>query len=166
MAIELQKKYDLFIDGKWVPSSDGDTSKAYSPSTGEELALISKATAKDVDLAVKAAEKAFESWKKTSPIERQDILLKIADIIDKNKDFLAAVESMDNGKPIRETSFADIPLGADHFRYFAGAIRSEEGTSKMLDENTLNLILREPIGVVGQIIPWNFPFLMADLSKI
>ena len=161
MAVELQKKYDLFIDGKWVPSSDGSTLKAYSPSTGEELAVIAEATAEDVDAAVKAAEKAFESWKKTSPIERQDLLLKIADIIDKNKDFLAAVESMDNGKPIRETSFADIPLGADHFRYFAGAIRSEEGTSKMLDENTLNLILREPIGVVGQIIPWNFPFLMA-----
>ena len=161
MTVELQKKYDLFIDGKWVPSSDGGTLKAYSPSTREELAVISEATAEDVDVAVKAAEKAFESWKKTSPIERQDVLLKIADIIDKNKDFLAAVESMDNGKPIRETSFADIPLGADHFRYFAGAIRSEEGTSKMLDENTLNLILREPIGVVGQIIPWNFPFLMA-----
>lgn len=158
---KLQKKYGLYIGGEWRPASDGAVFKAVNPATGELLAECAEATKEDVDAAVKAAQKAFKTWKKTSPVERQDYLLKIADIIMANAEHLAAVETLDNGKPIRETLNADIPLGADHFRYFAGAIRSEEGNAKMLDENTLNIILREPIGVVGQIIPWNFPFLMA-----
>ena len=159
--VALQEKYDLFIGGQWVPSSDGVYSDAHNPATGEKLASFAEATKEDVDAAVKAAHKAFPSWAAVEPVERQNILLKIADIIDANKERLALIETMDNGKPIRETSTVDIPLGADHFRYFAGAVRIEEGSAKILDGNNLSLILREPIGVVGQVVPWNFPFLMA-----
>lgn len=161
MNIQLQNKYQLYINGEWKDASDGATIKTYNPSNGELLAEIADATNSDVDKAIASAKEAFKTWGKTTPAERAAILNKIADIIDENAEFLATVESMDNGKPIRETTGADIPLAADHFRYFAGVIRAEEGTSTMIDENTLNLILREPIGVVGQIVPWNFPFLMA-----
>lgn len=161
MEIKLQEKYQLYIDGQWKDASDGTTIKTYNPATGELLAEIADATEKDVDDAVKAARKAFKTWGKTAPAERAAVLNKIADIIDENAEYLATIETMDNGKPIRETTGADIPLASDHFRYFAGAIRAAEGSSTMVDENTLNIILREPIGVVGQIVPWNFPFLMA-----
>ena len=161
MEINFEKKYQLYIDGEWRDSSDGSTIKTYNPANGQLLSEIADASEKDVNDAVKAARKAFESWGKTTVIERSIILNKIADIIDENKEYLATIETMDNGKPIRETMGADIPLAADHFRYFAGVIRSEEGTASDIDNNTLNLILREPIGVVGQIVPWNFPFLMA-----
>ena len=110
---------------------------------------------------MKAAWDAFESWKNVTVSERAAILNRIADIIDENTEFLAMVESLDNGKPIRETMAVDIPLSAQHFRYFAGCILAEEGSAAMLGNDTLSLILREPIGVVGQIVPWNFPFLMA-----
>lgn len=125
------------------------------------LSTCAQATKEDVDTAVKAAREALKTWKKVSPIQRQEYLLKIADVIDANADHLAMVETLDNGKPIRETRNVDIPMAADHFRYFAGAIRTEEGRAVMLDEKTLSIVLREPIGVVGQVIPWNFPFLMA-----
>lgn len=161
MNIQLQNKYQLYINGEWKDASDGATIKTYNPTNGEFLAEIADASNKDVDEAIAAAREAFKTWGKTTPVERAAILNKIADIIDENAEFLATVETMDNGKPIRETTGADIPLASDHFRYFAGVIRAEEGTSTMIDENTLNLILREPIGVVGQIVPWNFPFLMA-----
>lgn len=161
MEIKLQEKYQLYIDGQWRDASDGTTIKTYNPATGGLLAEIADASEKDVDDAVKAARKAFRTWGKTAPAERAAVLNKIADIIDGNAEYLATIETMDNGKPIRETTGADIPLAADHFRYFAGAIRAAEGSSTMVDENTLNIILREPIGVVGQIVPWNFPFLMA-----
>ena len=161
MKVNLQEKYKLFINGEWKDSSDNVTLKTYNPATGELLAEIADATEEDVNAAVDAARNAFTSWSKTTPIERAHILNKIADIIDENKEYLATIESMDNGKPIRETTGADIPLAADHFRYFAGVIRADEGTATILDENTLNIILREPLGVVGQIVPWNFPFLMA-----
>ena len=161
MKINLQEKYKLFINGEWIDSSDGATIKAYNPATGEFLSEVADATKQDVDNAVKSARNAFNTWSKTTPIERASILNKIADIIDANKEYLATIESMDNGKPIRETTAADIPLAADHFRYFAGVIRADEGSATILDENTLNIILREPLGVVGQIVPWNFPFLMA-----
>lgn len=161
MEIKLQEKYQLYIDGQWRDASDGTTIKTYNPATGGLLAEIADASEKDVDDAVKAARKAFRTWGKTAPAERAAVLNKIADIIDENAEYLATIETMDNGKPIRETTGADIPLAADHFRYFAGAIRAAEGSSTMVDENTLNIILREPIGVVGQIVPWNFPFLMA-----
>lgn len=118
----------------------------------------------DVDAAVKAATDAFESWKKVGIQEKNALLLKIADLIDENADRLAMVETLDNGKPLRETKTVDVPSSADHFRYFAGVIRSEEGTAKALDENTLTINLKEPIGVVGQIVPWNFPLLMAALN--
>lgn len=159
--VELQKKYQLFINGEWRDASDGATIKTYNPATGEVLAEISDASKEDVDEAVNSGRKAFESWSKTTPVERANILNKIADIITENAEHLATVESMDNGKPIRETLGADIPLAADHFRYFAGVIRADEGVASMVDEDTLNIILSEPIGVVGQIVPWNFPFLMA-----
>lgn len=161
MNIKIQEKYQLYIGGEWKDSSDGTTIKTYNPANGELLSEIADATEKDVDDAVKAARKAFETWGKTTPAERAIILNKIADIIDNNAEYLATIETMDNGKPIRETTGADIPLAADHFRYFAGVIRADEGVASNIDENTLNLILREPIGVVGQIVPWNFPFLMA-----
>lgn len=114
-----------------------------------------------MDDAVREAWKAFETWKKVPTSERAAILNKIADIIDANTEHLAMVESLDNGKPIRETMAIDIPLSAKHFRYFAGCITAEEGSANILDEQFLSLILREPIGVVGQIVPRNFPFLMA-----
>ncbi|SHM89929.1 aldehyde dehydrogenase (acceptor) [Anaerosporobacter mobilis DSM 15930] len=161
MNLQLQDKYKLYINGEWRDASDGATIKTYNPSNGDLLAEIADATNSDVDEAIASAREAFKTWGKTTPGERAAVLNKIADIIDENAEFLATVETMDNGKPIRETTGADIPLAADHFRYFAGVIRAEEGTSTMIDENTLNLILREPIGVVGQIVPWNFPFLMA-----
>lgn len=161
MKNPAKESYKLFIGGKWVDASNGATYKTYSPANGELLSTCAEATKEDVDDAVKAAWKAWETWKDVSPIERADYLTKIADIIDENKEHLAMIETMDNGKPLRETMSIDIPLSADHFRYFAGAIRAEEGSAKMLDNNTLSMVLREPIGVVGQIVPWNFPFLMA-----
>ena len=161
MNLQLQDKYKLYINGEWRDASDGATIKTYNPSNSDLLAEIADATNSDVDEAIASAREAFKTWGKTTPAERAAVLNKIADIIDENAELLATVETMDNGKPIRETTGADIPLAADHFRYFAGVIRAEEGTSTMIDENTLNLILREPIGVVGQIVPWNFPFLMA-----
>ncbi len=153
--------YKLFIDGKWVDGKEGKTFKVYCPANGESLATCAEAGKEDVDSAVKAAWKAFETWKDVSPQDRAALLLKIADLIDENKDKLAMVETLDNGKPIRETTAVDVPLASDHFRYFAGVIRAEEGQAVMIDKDTLSIILREPIGVVGQIIPWNFPFLMA-----
>ena len=156
-----QDSYQLYIDGKWRDAEDGKTFKVYNPANGEYMCEVAAGSKQDVDDAVKAAWKAFPAWKKTSPVERATILLKIADIIDANKEHLAMIETLDNGKPIRETMNIDIPMGSDHFRYFAGVIRAEEGSATVIDENTLSLILNEPIGVVGQIVPWNFPYLMA-----
>lgn len=161
MSSLLQEKYDLYIGGQWLPASDGATFVSTNPATGEHLAICAEATKADVDKAVQAAWKAFASWKNTTLAERADLLIKIADIIDANKEHLAKIETMDNGKPIRETLNVDIPMAADHFRYFAGVIRAEEGSATMLDQNTMSIVLKEPIGVVGQIVPWNFPFLMA-----
>ncbi len=157
---QLQAQYDLYINGQFVPASDGGTFVADSPADGSKLALVAQATRQDVDKAVDAAWAAFKTWRHTTPAQRADILNKIADLIDANKEHLAMVESMDNGKPIRETLNVDIPLSAQHFRYFAGAILADEGHASVLNEQFLSIILREPIGVVGQIIPWNFPFLM------
>ena len=159
--VKLQENYGLYIGGHWVPASDGKTFSVESPADGSHLAACAQATREDVDAAVQAGWKAFAEWKKTTPAQRAALLNKIADIIDANKEHLAMVESMDNGKPIRETLNLDIPLSASHFRYFAGCILAEEGSASVLDGKYLSLILREPLGVVGQIIPWNFPFLMA-----
>ncbi|WP_313152833.1 aldehyde dehydrogenase family protein [Lacrimispora sp.] len=159
--VELQKKYQLFIGGQWKDASDGKTFPSICPADGRVLTECAEATKEDVDEAVREAWKAFETWKHVPVNQRAAILNKIADIIDANKEHLAMVETLDNGKPIRETMSVDIPLAAQHFRYFAGCILAEEGSANMLGENTLSLILKEPIGVVGQIVPWNFPFLMA-----
>ena len=158
---KLQERYQLFIGGQWKDASDHETFKTICPADGSILAECAQATKEDVDEAVKAAWEAFKTWKHTTVAERAAILNKIAAIIDENKEHLAMVESMDNGKPIRETLAVDIPMAADHFRYFAGCIQAEEGSANILGKDTLSLILREPIGVVGQIVPWNFPFLMA-----
>ena len=158
---ELQNRYQLFIGGQWRDASDGEFFTTKCPANGEKLAECAQAAKEDVDDAVREAWKAFETWKKVPTSERAAILNKIADIIDANTEHLAMVESLDNGKPIRETMAIDIPLSAKHFRYFAGCIMAEEGSANILDEQFLSLILREPIGVVGQIVPWNFPFLMA-----
>jgi len=162
MKPEFKDSYKLFIGGQWKEASDGATFDVISPSTGEKLTVCAQATAEDVDAAVRAAKAAFPAWSKTSPAERQAALIKIADIIDANRDYLAAVETADNGKPLRETTFIDVPVSADHFRYFAGVIRGEEGRAMMIDENMLSLVLHEPIGVVGQIVPWNFPLLIGS----
>ncbi|MGI5949218.1 aldehyde dehydrogenase family protein [Peptoniphilus sp.] len=159
--VNLLDKYDLFIGGEFVKSTGGEYFDAKCPADGEVLAKVTEATKEDVDKAVEVATKAFESYRKTTKVERAKLLNKIADIIDENADHLAMVETLDNGKPIRETSGIDIPGAAEHFRYFAGVILAEEGTLNAMDENTISLVMREPIGVVGQIIPWNFPFLMA-----
>lgn len=158
---KLQERYGLFINGEWRDASNGDTFTVTSPADGSVLAVCAQASRKDVNYAVESAWKAFDSWRHTMVKERAALLNKIADVIDANKEHLAMVESMDNGKPIRETLNVDIPLSAQHFRYFAGCILAEEGSASVLDDQFLSLILREPIGVVGQIIPWNFPFLMA-----
>lgn len=161
MAQGIDRTYKLFIDGKWVDGKDGKTFDTYNPSNGELLATCVDAGKEDVDLAVKAAWRAFGSWKNVSPQERSRILLKIADLIDENAEKLAMIETLDNGKPIRETLGVDVPYSSDHFRYFASVIRGQEGEAVMIDKDTMNIILREPLGVVGQIVPWNFPLLMA-----
>ena len=125
----LQEKYGLFINGQWQPASDGKTFKSYNPANGELLAECAQATDADLDLAVDSAWKAWDSWKQTTPAERAKILNRIADIIDENAEHLAMVETLDNGKPIRETMAIDIPYSAEHFRYFAGAVLAEEGTA-------------------------------------
>lgn len=157
----FDKHYGLLINGEWTNGSEGNTLTSHNPANGEALATFIDATDADVDAAVNAAKEAFKTWKNTSATERATILNKIADIIDENTELFALQETLDNGKPIRETRAADIPLASDHFRYFASVIRAEEGVANQLDSEDLSLILREPIGVVGQIIPWNFPFLMA-----
>ena len=161
MNVNLKEQYGLYINGQWVTASDGGTFETHNPANGEHLAYCAEATREDVDAAVKAAWGAFPAWKAVEPAQRADLLLKIADRIDANAELLATVETMDNGKPIRETMAIDVPYSSDHFRYFAGAIRTEEGAAKVLDGNFLSLVLQEPIGVVGQIVPWNFPLLMA-----
>ena len=154
-----QSHWGLFIDGEWKESKGCLT--VSSPADGRILGTISDADNADVDRAVEAARKAFETWSKSSVAERSALLLKLADIIDANADELALIETLDNGKPIRESRNIDIPLASDHFRYFAGALRAQEGTAVKLDDKTISIVLHEPLGVVGQIIPWNFPFLMA-----
>lgn len=160
MSVKLDERYDLYIGGKWVPASDGRTFVSTNPANGEKLAECAEATKEDVDAAVEAAWAAFPAWRDLGTSARAEILEKIADVIDENAALLAEVETLDNGKPIRETTAIDVPLSSDHFRYFAGAIRVDEGNATVLDGGMLSLILHEPIGVVGQIVPWNFPFLM------
>jgi acyl-CoA reductase-like NAD-dependent aldehyde dehydrogenase len=160
MQKPMDDTYKLYINGTWTDGKGSETFVSSCPANGESLATCIEACKEDVDDAVRAAWKGWDKWKDVSPQERSLVLLKIADLIDQNAEKLALVETMDNGKPIRETTAVDVPLSSDHFRYFAAAIRTEEGEAVMIDKNNMSITLREPIGVVGQIIPWNFPLLM------
>lgn len=158
---EFKQQYENFIGGEWVAPVDGEYFENTSPVDGSFFAKVPRSNHKDIDLAVKAAWKAAASWGKTSAAERCNLLFRIADRIEENLEKLALIESWDNGKAIRETMAADLPLAADHFRYFGSVIRAEEGSVSDLDANTVSMEIHEPLGVVGQIIPWNFPILMA-----
>ncbi|MBL0267355.1 MAG: aldehyde dehydrogenase [Chitinophagaceae bacterium] len=157
----FREKYDHFINGEWVAPEGGEYFENVSPIDGKVFTHAARGNAKDVDKAIDAAIAAFPGWSKTAVATRSNLLLKIAQVVEDNLEYLAIVETIDNGKAIRETRAADLPLVVDHFRYFAGVIRSEEGTLSEHDETTVSINLHEPIGVVGQIIPWNFPLLMA-----
>lgn len=158
---KFQEKYDNFIGGKFVPPVKGEYFDNISPIDGKPFTKVARSSKEDVDLAIDAAEEAFKTWGKSSPAYRSKVLNKIADIMEANLEYLAIVETIDNGKALRETMAADLPLCIDHFRYFAGVIRAEEGTISEHDEHTVSICLHEPLGVVAQIIPWNFPLLMA-----
>jgi aldehyde dehydrogenase len=159
--VQFKPHYDNFIAGKWAAPVKGAYFDVISPISGEVYTKAARSTAEDVELALDAAHAAAEQWGKTPPAERANVLLKIADRLEKNLEALAYAETVDNGKPIRETLNADIPLAIDHFRYFAGCVRAQEGALSDLDETTVAYHFHEPLGVVGQIIPWNFPILMA-----
>jgi len=158
---KLPARYGNFIGGKWVEPTDGQYFTDYSPINGARLVDVAKSTPQDVEMALEAAHKAKDGWARLSPAERSLLLNKVADRMEDNLELLALAETLDNGKPIRETRAADVPLAIDHFRYFAGCIRAEEGAISTIDNDTIAYHFKEPLGVVGQIIPWNFPLLMA-----
>ncbi|MCF0062702.1 aldehyde dehydrogenase [Dyadobacter chenwenxiniae] len=158
---EFKEKYGNYINGKFVEPVKGEYFENVSPIDGQVFTKAARSTKEDIELALDAAHHAFPSWSKTAASQRSNLLLKIAQVIEDNLDYLAIVETIDNGKAIRETRAADLPLCVDHFRYFAGVIRAEEGSVSEHDENTVCINLHEPLGVVAQIIPWNFPLLMA-----
>ena len=157
----FKDKYDHYIGGKWVAPSSGEYFDNSSPLDGKVFTQAARGNAKDIENAIEAAHIAFATWGKSSATSRSNILIKIAQVIEDNLEYLAIVETIDNGKAIRESRLADLPLVIDHFRYFAGVIRADEGSMSEHDEDTICLNIHEPIGVVGQIIPWNFPLLMA-----
>ncbi len=160
-TIEVKERYENFIGGEWVPPVGGEYFDNPTPVTGQVFTRVARSTAEDVDKALDAAHAAKDAWGATSTTERANVLLKIADTLEANLEDIAVIESWENGKAVRETLAADIPLAVDHFRYFAGAIRAQEGGISEIDGNTIAYHLHEPLGVVGQIIPWNFPILMA-----
>ena len=159
--VQYKPRYDNFIGGKWVAPVTGQYFDVVTPVNGQVYTQAARSNEADVELALDAAHAAADKWAKTSVTERSNILLKIADRLEQNLEMLAYAETVDNGKPIRETLNADIPLAVDHFRYFAGCLRGQEGSLSEVDENTVAYHYHEPLGVVGQIIPWNFPILMA-----
>ncbi len=159
--IPLRARYENFIGGKWVAPVKGAYFENISPTTGAVICQIARSQAEDVELAVSAAHAAAGAWGRTSVADRARILNRVADRLEEYLPFLAAVETYDNGKPIRETNLADMPLAVDHFRYFASCVRAQEGSIGELDDDTVAYHFHEPLGVVGQIIPWNFPILMA-----
>ena len=161
VANPYKKQYGNYIGGQWVPPADGQYFENITPITGQVFTSIPRSNEKDVNAALDAAHKAKTAWGNTSPTERANILNRIADRIEANLLTLAVAETLDNGKPLRETTAADLPLAVDHFRYFAGAIRAQEGGVSEIDKDTYAYHFHEPLGVVGQIIPWNFPLLMA-----
>ena len=158
----FKPQYDNFIGGKFVPPVNGTYFDNVSPLDGKVFTKAARSGAEDIELALDAAHAAFPAWSKSSAAYRSGLLLKIAQVMEDNLEYLAVVETIDNGKAIRETRAADLPLCIDHFRYFAGVLRAEEGTISEHDEHTVSINLHEPLGVVGQIIPWNFPLLMAS----
>ncbi|MET9211747.1 MULTISPECIES: aldehyde dehydrogenase [unclassified Nocardia] len=159
--VSYAPRYDNFIDGKWVPPVEGRYFENTSPVDGQPFCEIARSTAADIELALDAAHRAADAWGETSAAERANILNKIADRIEANLEALAVAETWDNGKPVRETLAADLPLAVDHFRYFAGVLRAQEGGISEVDKDTIAYHFHEPLGVVAQIIPWNFPILMA-----
>ena len=159
--IAYKPQYNNFIGGQFVPPVKGQYFDVISPVNGKIYTQAARSTAEDIELALDAAHAAADAWGKTDAATRSNILLKIADRIEQNLELLAYAETVDNGKAIRETLNADIPLTVDHFRYFAGCVRAQEGALSNIDENTVAYHIQEPLGVVGQIIPWNFPILMA-----
>ena len=160
-VVKFKTHYDNFIGGEWVKPQSGEYFDNISPVNGQAYCQVARSNEVDVELALDAAHKAKAPWAATSVSERANLLLKIADRIESNLEMLAIAETWENGKPIRETLAADLPLVVDHFRYFAGCIRAQEGSAAELDVNTASYHFPEPVGVVGQIIPWNFPMLMA-----
>lgn len=159
--VTFKPRYENYIGGKWVAPVKGEYFENVSPVTGKVFCEIARSTSEDIELALDAAHEAKDAWGRTSVTERALILNKIADRMEANLETLAVAETWDNGKPVRETLAADIPLAIDHFRYFAGCIRSQEGALSQIDDSTVAYHFHEPLGVVGQIIPWNFPILMA-----
>ena len=159
--IRIRPRYDNFIGGQWVAPVKGQYFTNLTPVTGKPLCEVARSTAEDIEVALDAAHKAKDAWGKTAPAERALVLNKIADRMEANLKLLAMVETLDNGKPIRETTAADMPLAVDHFRYFAACVRAQEGSIAEIDHDTVAYHFHEPLGVVGQIIPWNFPILMA-----
>ncbi len=159
--VNYESRYDHYIGGEYVPPAKGQYFTNPSPVTGQDFCEIARGTAEDVEKALDAAHGAAPAWGRTSTAERANILNKIADRMEANLEKIAVAESWENGKPVRETLAADIPLAIDHFRYFAGAIRAQEGTAGQIDDDTVAYHFHEPLGVVAQIIPWNFPILMA-----
>jgi len=159
--VNFKERYDNYIGGEYVAPTNGQYFENVTPVTGEVFCEVARSTKEDIELALDAAHEAKEAWGATSPTERANILLKIADRMEKNLEKLAVAETWDNGKAVRETLAADMPLAVDHFRYFASAIRAQEGGISQIDNDTVAYHFHEPLGVVGQIIPWNFPILMA-----
>ncbi len=159
--IAIRSRYDNYIGGEWVAPVKGQYFDNPSPVTGKTICQVARGTAEDIELALDAAHKAKDAWGRTSQAERANILNKIADRMEEKLSLLALAETIDNGKPIRETTHADLPLAIDHFRYFAGCVRAQEGSISEIDHDTIAYHFHEPLGVVGQIIPWNFPILMA-----
>ncbi|MCL6269318.1 aldehyde dehydrogenase [Sansalvadorimonas sp. 2012CJ34-2] len=160
-VVSFKERYQNYIGGEWVAPVKGQYFQNTTPVTGEVICEVPRSTAEDIDLALDAAHRAKNAWGKTSVTERSNLLLKMADRIEQNLEKLAIAETWDNGKAVRETLAADIPLAVDHFRYFAGCVRAQEGSTADIDGNTASYHFHEPLGVVGQIIPWNFPLLMA-----
>ncbi|MEZ0481737.1 aldehyde dehydrogenase [Planococcus sp. SSTMD024] len=159
--VNFKEQYDNYINGGWQAPKNGQYFENLSPVNGKVFTKVARSSAEDVESALDAAHAAKEAWAKTSTTERGNILLKIADRMEENLEMLAVAETWDNGKAVRETLNADLPLAIDHFRYFAGAIRAQEGGISQIDNDTVAYHFHEPLGVVGQIIPWNFPLLMA-----
>ena len=159
--VTFDARYDNYIGGKWIPPVKGQYFENISPVTGEVFCEVARSTAEDIELALDAAHAAKTAWGKTSATERSNILLKIADVVEANLEQLAVAETWDNGKPVRESLAADLPLVVDHWRYFASVIRAQEGSAGQIDDDTVAYHFQEPLGVVAQIIPWNFPLLMA-----